>query len=102
MADDNLNNMSLFENEEFIQLIDDLARMESRITVLEDKINEININDESKEKMNKDSIIYNGDKYICVKFVKNEPCIVKGFVRNIGFDICINDDSCCNWAFKIE
>ncbi len=90
-------------NDEFMQIIDDLARMESRITVIEDKLSEIKDNSREKSKaMLEDSIFIGNDQYVCMKYIRKEPCIVNNLVRKIGFDLCFDEDSICPWAFKLH
>jgi hypothetical protein len=86
------------------QMLENLARMESRITVLEDKLEEIMAStDKTKNKqLLQSSVIIDGNEYVCMKYLKKEVCILQKKIRNIGFDICIDDNSICPWAFKIN
>lgn len=86
------------------QMLENLARMESRITVLEDKLEEIIASsDNSKtDHMLESYVIMDGEEYLCMKYMKKEPCILQKKVRRIGFDICIDDTSICPWAFKVN
>ena len=97
------NNNEYITNNDFMQIIDDLARMESRITVIEDALKDLQNKEdtESSNVFNKDCIIYGNRKYVCLKYIKKEPCIITNKIRNIGFDICINEDSICPWALTI-
>jgi hypothetical protein len=97
------NNNDMMSNNDFMQIIDDLALMESRITVLEDNVNQIKAkNQEKNNTLLEDCIIIGSEQYICMKYIRKEPCIVKNYVRKIGFDVCIDDEKICPWAFKIE
>ena len=99
---ENQNNNEYITNNDFMQIIDDLARMESRITVIEDTLKDLQDEDTKSSKVfNKDCIIYGNKKYVCLKYIKKEPCIIINKVRNIGFDICMNEDSICPWALTI-
>ncbi len=76
-----------------IDLIEEFSKFESRITKIENEINN-KTQDQVKSSFSKEEYIYSeGKKYICINFSKNQLCIKSNVVRPAGFDICISEDN---------